>query len=174
MIDEVRAEMGRVLADKHVASENLNKLNQRHEELCSQIELAVGKKEEDLARAGIAKQLDIEAQVPVLEKAIAEAADKERELEGYLFALQAKKRDMEDGLNEFIRSRAVTSTANVSEAPGSAGQQLRSRRGCLRPRASAPCTRHQRGSHGSCARHEAEGTKRACEKSSQDSCSDLR
>jgi phage shock protein A len=106
-IDEVRAELGKTLANKHLAVSNLARLNERHAELSAQIEVAVGKGEDDLSRAGIARQLDLEAQMPVLEKAIAEAAGQERELEGYLLALQARKRDMEESLNAFIASRAA-------------------------------------------------------------------
>jgi phage shock protein A len=107
VIDEVRAELGRVLAGRHIAASNLARLDQRHEELSAQIEVAVGKGEDELSRAGIAKLLDIEAQRPVVEKAIARAGEDEKELEGYLLALRARKRDMEESLNEFIASRAA-------------------------------------------------------------------
>ena len=107
VIDEVRAELGRVIANRHLADANLARLSQRHQELSAHIEIAVGKGEDELSRAGIARQLDIEAQRPVVEKAIAESGENEKELEGYLLALQARKREMEDALNEFIASRAT-------------------------------------------------------------------
>jgi phage shock protein A len=111
-IDEVRAELGRVLARKHLAHSNLAQLQSRHEELSAQIDIALGKGEEELSRAGIAKQLDLEAQMPVVEKAIAQAGEEEREMEGYLLALQARKRDMEDALNEFLATRASAEKAS--------------------------------------------------------------
>lgn len=113
VMDEVRAELGRVLANRHIAAANLSRLNARHEELSAQIDVAVGQNEDELSRAGIAKLLDIEAQRPVVEKAIAKADEDEKELEGYLLALRAKKRDMEDALNEFIASRAAQERANA-------------------------------------------------------------
>ena len=116
VIDEVRAELGRVLANRHIADSNLARLDQRHRELSGQIEVAVGKGEDELSRAGIARQLDIEAQRPVLEKAVAQARDDEKELEGYLLALQARKRDMEDALNEFIASRATAAKSGTTPA----------------------------------------------------------
>jgi phage shock protein A len=122
VIDEVRAELGRVLAGRHIAASNLARLDQRHEELSAQIEVAVGKGEDELSRAGIAKLLDIEAQRPVLEKAIAKAGEDEKELEGYLLALRARKRDMEESLNEFIASRAARErTGAAGGAPSDSG-----------------------------------------------------
>lgn len=117
VIDEVRAELGRVLASRHVADSNLARLAERHAELAAQIAVAVTKGEDELSRAGIAKQLDIEAQRPVLEKAVAQAGTDEQELQGYLLALRGRKRDMEDALNDFLAARAQQDRAG----PGGAG-----------------------------------------------------
>ena len=57
-----------------------------------------------LAEAAIAQQLDIEAQIPVLEATIADSGSKEKELEGYITALQAKKREMQDELRLYRES----------------------------------------------------------------------
>jgi phage shock protein A len=104
-IDEVRAELGRVAAKKHLASTRLMEESRKHEELGEQIEIAVAQAREDLAEAGIAKQLDIEAQVPVLEATVAECADREKELEGYIRALQAKMREMREELRQFRQTQ---------------------------------------------------------------------
>ena len=61
-IDEVRSELGRVEAVKHLATSSLNKLNTQKETLGEQIDIAVTKGDETLARAGIAKQIDIDDQ----------------------------------------------------------------------------------------------------------------
>jgi phage shock protein A len=125
VMDDVRAELGRVLANRHIAAANLDRLNARHQELSAQIDVAVGQGEDELSRAGIAKLLDIEAQRPVLEKAIAKADEDEKELEGYLLALRAKKRDMEDALNEFIASRAIQERAAAGGvSPDSAARRV--------------------------------------------------
>lgn len=81
-IDEVRAELGRVAAGKHLSGTRLKEENNRHESLVAEINTAVSEGRDDLAEAGIAEQLDIEAQIPVLERAIAEAGDKEKEPDG--------------------------------------------------------------------------------------------
>lgn len=100
-IDEVRAELGRSLAGMHVANQRLMEERRKHEDLSEKIQLAVKEGRDDLAEAAIAKQLDIEAQIPVLESTVSDAAEQEKELEGYVVALQAKKREMKEELSQF-------------------------------------------------------------------------
>ncbi len=78
-LDEVRAELGRVEAVKHLATSSLNKLNSQNEGLAGQIEIAMAKGDEALARAGIARQVDIEDQIPVLQRSLHDAMDRSRE-----------------------------------------------------------------------------------------------
>jgi phage shock protein A len=105
-IDDVRAELGKVIANKHLASTRLMEENRRHGDLDDKVRLAVDQARDDLAEAAIAKQMDIEAQIPVLEAAITDAGNQERELGGYVQALQAKKREMENELASYRSSRA--------------------------------------------------------------------
>jgi phage shock protein A len=119
--DEVRAELGRVEAAKHLVTTQLNKLNTENERLAGQIEVAMRQSREDLARTGLEKQMNIEDQVPVLQKSLAEQQERGRELEGFVAALLAKKRDMEQALQEFIASRAGSvSPGAQTRAAGSA------------------------------------------------------
>lgn len=104
VIDEVRTELGRVVANKHMSNTRLMEENNKYEELSENIELAVEKGRDDLAEAAISKQLDIEVQVPVLENNIAECGAKEKELESYVQALQAKKREMQGELTQYRES----------------------------------------------------------------------
>ena len=119
VIDDVRAELGRVEASKHLATSQLNKLNTEHEQLAGQIEAALGQGREDLARAGVEKQLNIEDQLPVLQKSLADQRDAGKELEGYIAALLAKKREMEQALRDYVAaspgSTAGASTRGKSE-----------------------------------------------------------
>jgi len=114
-VNEVRSELGRVEAVKHLAASSLNKLNTQKETLGEQIDIAMGKGDETLARAGIARQLDIDDQLPVLQHSLQEAVGRGKELEGYIAALLAKKREMESALRDFIAAQASAS------ASGSAG-----------------------------------------------------
>lgn len=105
-IDEVRAELGKVVAQKHLASKKLNDHNSRIESLNDSIHTAVNLGRDDLAKVGIAEQLDIEAQLPVLENTIAECSEKEKELEGFIVALQAKRREIQNAINDYQAMQA--------------------------------------------------------------------
>jgi phage shock protein A len=111
-IDEVRTELGKVIANKHLANTRLMTENSKHEEFSAQIELAVSKDRDDLAEVAIAQQLDIEAQIPVLEATISDCSAKEKELESYINALQAKKREMREELSQFISNQKSQSVSN--------------------------------------------------------------
>lgn len=106
-IDEVRAELGKTIAARHLAAKRLTEQSSRHDELAAQIDLALSQGREDLIRAALEHQLDIEAQVPVLEAAVANAAERQAELEGYLSALQATRREMSEDLKTLGAARAA-------------------------------------------------------------------
>jgi len=125
-IDEVRSELGRASVAKHLANSRLMEENRRHDTLSDQIAAAVEQGRDDLAEAGIAEQLDIEAQIPVLERAITEAGEKEQELEGYIKALQAKKRELRAELQRFAESRhSAEGAADSAGGDGVAAQVAR-------------------------------------------------
>lgn len=114
-IDEVRAELGKVLAQKHLAAKKMVDESNRHEALAASLQAAVDAGRDDLAEAGIAEQMDIEARLPVLENTIADCAVQEKELEGFIAALQAKRREMQQQLQEW---KAAQNTANSSGTSG--------------------------------------------------------
>lgn len=127
-IGDVRAELGKVVANKHLASSRLMEENRKHEDISEKINLAVGEGRDDLAEAAIAQQMDIEAQIPVLEGAISDAGNQERELEGYIHALQAKRREMETELQSYRASRAATPSAgSAGDAAASSGSNVESK-----------------------------------------------
>lgn len=119
VIDAVRHELGTVSANRHLAQQQHAHLNGQHARLGEQIEQALAAPREDLARAAVARQLDIEAQLPVLETTLAEYTRQEAELQGYVAALLAKKREMQDALSDFRKSRAQQAAA--AGTPSSAG-----------------------------------------------------
>ncbi|RQO82756.1 PspA/IM30 family protein [Acidovorax sp. FJL06] len=111
VIGDVRHELGLVSANRHLAQQQHAHLNGQHGTLAEQIDQALAAGREDLARAAVARQLDIEAQIPVLETTLAELARQESELTGYVAALLAKQREMADALEAFRKSRASTNQA---------------------------------------------------------------
>lgn len=124
VIDEVRHELGTVSANRHLSQRQHANLNQLHATLSSQIDEAMSAGREDLARAAVARQLDIEAQLPVLETTLAEHARQESELTGFVAALLAKKREMQDALAEFRKSRAAAAAATAPAGAGSAAHRI--------------------------------------------------
>ena len=73
-VDEVRAELGKVLAQKHLAAKKMADESNRHEAIDANLQAAVDAGRDDLAEAGIAEQMDIEARLPILENTIADCA----------------------------------------------------------------------------------------------------
>lgn len=120
-IYEVRDQLGKAEAAKYLSSRTLNSENTKHGELQSQIELAVREGRDDLAEVAIAKQMDIEAQIPVLEKAISDADQEISELTSYISALQGKKREMREQLREF--AKATDHIANGPTAQEQGGKR---------------------------------------------------
>ncbi len=120
-IDEVKAELGKVVASKHIANKRLMDENKKHEKLAENIEVAIKENREDLASAAISQQLDIEAQIPILESTIVDCSNQEKELEGYINALQAKKRQMREELRQYQDSQegSVLAATPQGETAGS-------------------------------------------------------
>jgi len=104
-IDDVRAELGKVVARKHLAATRLTDENAKHDALTEKVQLALNESREDLAETAVGQLLDIEAQIPVLEQSIAQASEEEAELEGFITALKARKREMQDELAHFRRAQ---------------------------------------------------------------------
>lgn len=123
-IDEVRAELGKVIASKHLANQRLMDESQRHDDLSAKIELSLKEGRDDLAEAAVSAQLDIEAQIPVLESTIADCGSKEKELEGYIAALQGRKREMKEDFRQFQEARAEAASAAADAGGKSAGSSV--------------------------------------------------
>lgn len=125
VIDEVRTELGRAIANRHLAQQQHLNLNREHEQLDAALATAIDGARDDLAKPAIARQLDIEAQLPVLESSLADLANQEKELSGYVDALMGKRREMEQAIREFEASRRAAATAALGTTlKGSADQRL--------------------------------------------------
>lgn len=118
-VDEVRAELGKVLAQKHLAAKKMADESNRHEAIDANLQAAVDAGRDDLAEAGIAEQMDIEARLPILENTIADCAAQEKELEGFIAALQAKKREMQQQLQDWRAAQQSMSTGKTAGGNGS-------------------------------------------------------
>ncbi len=118
-VDEVRAELGKVLAQKHLAAKKMADESNRHEAIDANLQAAVDAGRDDLAEVGIAEQMDIEARLPILENTIADCAAQEKELEGFIAALQAKKREMQQQLQDWHAAQQSMGTGKTAGGNGS-------------------------------------------------------
>ena len=117
-IEDVQAEAGKATAAGHLTSKKLASISDKHEELVTQIEVALKEQRDDLASVAISKQMDLEAQMPVLEQAIADAAEQEKELQGYVEALKGKRAEMLEELKAFKAREAEMPENAVIDAGG--------------------------------------------------------
>lgn len=123
-IDEVRGELGKTIAQKHLASKQMADQSSRHETLGDNIATALSLGRDDLAQAGISEQLDIEAHLLSLEHSIADFIQQEKELEGYVFALQNKRQEMLQALKNFQQSKSQTNPQTGYSPLGNIDQRV--------------------------------------------------
>jgi phage shock protein A len=125
-IADVRTDLGRVEAQRHLTAKRLAEDSARQEALADQAREAVRQQRDDLAEAAIERQIDLEAQMPVLEARLSELGDDKSRLEGYITALQAKKREMRQALDDFRAAReqqaSPTGTATGGDHRGESVQ----------------------------------------------------
>lgn len=119
-IAEVAAALGRDEAAKHLAATSIARQNNEIETLAERIELAVKEGKDDAAKAGIAKQLDLEDTIAALHRSLDEASDKAGEHEKTLLGLRAKRREMESALQAFVASHAGTAGGSGAPTGGAA------------------------------------------------------
>lgn len=115
-IADVRMDLGKVEAQRHLSAKRLAEEGSRHEQLGEQAQLALKQGRDDLASAAVERQIDIEAQLPILESRLAELAEDKTRLEGYISALMAKKREMRDALSDYRKATEPTSSVASTSA----------------------------------------------------------
>ncbi len=104
---EVRVDLGKAEAAKHLVTTQIAKLSDEHDKLKGQIDIAVSEQRDDLASAAIGRQADIEDYLPVLRKSLDEQNQKAEELVSYMVALLAKKRELEQILVEYQANKSL-------------------------------------------------------------------
>lgn len=105
VIDDVRDHLGVAIANRHNATKRLAEANAKHTELDERLREAVTAGRDDLAEASISRQLDLEAQIPVLEEAVKASASEATEYEGQISALRGRRHEMEQDLENYLSSR---------------------------------------------------------------------
>lgn len=115
-IDDVRNELGRVIAQRHHNERLAERTKAKRDELTERANVAVEQGRDDLAEVAIARCLDLEAQLPVLETTCSELATKRNELDGYVAALDARKREMERELAAYAEASATAAACMADDA----------------------------------------------------------
>ncbi|MGE0050864.1 MAG: PspA/IM30 family protein [Arcobacter sp.] len=120
-IDEVKILLGKETIELRKTKTQLENEKSKHKKLTEQIEIAISEERDDLAKSAISRQMDIETQIPILEETVSQIEKNITKLENYIDALNAKKREMQEELQEFIKiikEQRVSSniTSNVEKA----------------------------------------------------------
>src|SRR5262245_53345786 len=104
--EEARADLGKARAEEHRIQSRRKEITGDIEGLNAKIRLAVSEGREDLAKAGVARQIDLESQIAALDKALADVAERIDEGQKAVQAVIAARRDADARLAELKRSEA--------------------------------------------------------------------
>jgi len=122
--EEVRAELGKATAERYRLDLRRKELEAEGEELTAKVQLAVDGARDDLAEAGIARQIDIEAQVNVLDRLMEDVEERIAQFNQTMDAVSASRREAEERLHEFRQSRQHVDEGAVSHSGGSMSRAL--------------------------------------------------
>jgi phage shock protein A len=120
-ISEIKDSLGKSIVESKMISDKIKQLKEKHAQLLEQSKIALKEDREDLAKAAIAKQMDIEAQKPILEENLKEVNASIKKDEEYIIALQGKIREMEEAIKtkqtyEKEQSNNIDTTQKVDKA----------------------------------------------------------
>lgn len=116
-LDDVRSELGRVIASRKQVARHIELTRTKLAELGTKLAFAVEQHRDDLAEAVIARQVDLERQLPVLEASHTDVMAKQAEMEGYIAALNGKKNEMEADLAAFLEARRAAGIEAQCDVP---------------------------------------------------------
>lgn len=123
--EEVRVDLGRKTAERHRVDARRKELAGELGELDRTIALAVKQDRDDLASAGIERQLDIEAQIGVLDALLKDVDESITQFHVTLDAVRASRREAESRLGDIDRSTEASRNAwSEGRAGGSAAARV--------------------------------------------------
>ena len=85
--DEVKAELGKAIAEKHRINARKEELQREHADLGGKLKEAISAGRDELASAGLGRQIDIESQIAVLDRLVGETDGNIQKLEEALAAV---------------------------------------------------------------------------------------
>ena len=120
--DEARTDLGKARAEEYRIQSRKDEIVEDMNALDQKIRLAVSSGRDDLAKAGVARQIDLESQIAALDKALADAREQVDEGQKALQAVLATRREADARLADFKRSIArhpeQAATGHSQPAPG--------------------------------------------------------
>lgn len=121
--DDARTNLGKARAEEYRVESRRTEITGDLTALDDRIRLAVSSHRDDLAKAGVARQIDLEAQIAALDRALADAREQISEGQKALQAILATRREAEARLVDFKRSIALhspeeSSVAKAHSTPG--------------------------------------------------------
>ena len=99
-VKDLRTEIGKCEANKFNLERRLTELEAEHRGLAGQVDAALAEGKEDLAEAGVGRQVDIEDQGVVLKRAVEDVEADVAKLNESLTALQASRREARNRLRD--------------------------------------------------------------------------
>jgi phage shock protein A len=117
-IEDVRSEQGRSMVRSKQAENQIEVLNRKIVELVEKTKFAIDQDRDDLAKAAIARQVDFEAQIPVLKSAHADAMSEQEKLAECVAALSGRKREMVEEIKSLVQARSSVEDQGFKSEPG--------------------------------------------------------
>ena len=133
--DEARTDLGKARAEEYRIASRRTEITADMDALDEKIRLAVSSGRDDLAKAGVSRQIDLEAQIAALDKALADAKEHVDEGQKALQAVLATRREAEARLSDYKRSIAQ----HAPESSG--GTTIRPQPGVSAAKAAAAVSR---------------------------------
>lgn len=109
--EEARLSLGQSKAEEYRIKTRRGALETERTGLDDKIRLAVNESRDDLAKAAIARQIDLESQITALDKALSNVSEDMNEGQQALQAILATRREAEERLSELKRSFAASNKA---------------------------------------------------------------
>jgi phage shock protein A len=104
-IEDVRSEQGKSHLKSKQAEKQIELLNRKILELIEKTQFAIDQDRDDLAKAAIARQVDFEAQIPVIKSVQIDAIDEQAKLAECVAALTGRKREMIEEIKSLAQAR---------------------------------------------------------------------
>lgn len=113
-IEDVRSEQGKSMVKSKQAENQLALLKTKIAELDDKVQFAIEQSRDDLAKAALTRQVDFEAQIPVLESAQTDAIAEQVKLAECVAALSGRRREMAEMIKTIAQARSEVADKGFS------------------------------------------------------------